>query len=178
MALWRFGNNKISVPLTLSLVTMQQRPKTPKQGATPVEAGLTLHSSNAYRWNLLESPACLQMGCEETEREREWNRKRMKEVWAHTSGPSQKLKMDSGRNAFVYCVTATAPLHQTHGTHLPWWATAMVPQTAGLRGREESRGREGGELIWEGICHHTIQISPKTQGMAHYGHQKVLLLYY
>lgn len=45
---------------------------------------------------------------------------------------------------WLYRVTATAPLHQTHGTHLALWATVMVPQTpAPLRKGREGREKKG-----------------------------------
>lgn len=60
---------------------------------------------------------------------------------------------------WLYCVTATAPLHQTHGTHLPLWAIVMVPQTPGplRKGREgRKRGRRmsgwGGSAIIQCQC--------------------------
>lgn len=61
-------------------------------------------------------------------------------------------------------VTMTAPLHQTHGTHLPLWAVVMVPQTPG----PPQEGKKGEENEWvEGIFNHTMPGSQRAQRMAH-----------
>lgn len=51
---------------------------------------------------------------------------------------------------WLYRVTVTASLHQTHGTHLPLWATVMVPQTPAPLRKGRKGAAEEGENEWVG----------------------------
>ena len=123
---------------------MQQNSKTLKQGGQPWWKWAPFHTPpRAYRQNLLESVVYPQIWVrEDRESKRKWQRERVRSSSSCIASPSQSQRWNPGEMPpWLYRVTVTASLHQTHGTHLPLWATVMVPQTQAPSGREE-RGRK------------------------------------
>lgn len=69
----------------------------------------------------------------------------------------------------LYRVTEAAALHQTHGTHLPLRAAAMVPQTP-RPPQEEMREEEGkgGNVVLLGKAGVTKEAADGTKGGCHH----------
>lgn len=148
---WRLGNNKTLVPLPSALqpcVTMQQSPKTPKQGGNPIKKGPIPHSSGVY---LLESSGIF---CVATWIQTDWE---TGEGRRNEKGGSVRLTLvellllNPKDGSLKKCLPASmavlrdwdcsASHHPTHGTNLPSRATKMVPQTSGRPPQEEKTGR-------------------------------------
>lgn len=164
-------------------------PKHQNKGATLVEVGPIPHSSKCLS---LESAGICCLPTDPTRRRTRKQNKvtgRERAVQAPIACPFQSQRwIPGGMPPWLYRVTATAPLHQTHGIHLPLWATVMVPQTPGpLRKRGEGRKRRRRMSGWGAVLPLTMPVSQRTQRMAHNGSSSalwwtttkwVVLLYY
>lgn len=110
------------------------------------------HSSKSL---LPESVVCLQIWrANGQESKIKWQKEGGNSSSSYIPPPSQSSRwIPRGMSPWLYRVTATAPLHQTHGTHLPLWVIAMVPQTPvplrkGREGRKRRRMSGRKDLPW------------------------------
>lgn len=173
-----------------SSVTTQQSPKTPKQGGNPGRSGP--HSTllqvliDGICWNLLFAHWA---NSERDENAKASDRERERQQFKLLLLAPPRVKDGFLEECLHGCIAwlQLLPSIKHMGLIYPcgpqWWCHKHQAPS----GREKRGGREGGECVGGGICHHTMPVSQRTQRMAHNGSsfvlwwtttKRVLLLYY